>query len=90
MLQAPERLNPMVMAKASIVAAVPSSFYVNLNGTSGTNGTYITDVKSQGGCGSCWAFASIAEIEAFYLWRHKLWLDLSEQQMVDCVPVLQP
>lgn len=72
--------------KVAAVAASLGPFYVNLNGT---NGTYVTDVKSQGSCGSCWAFASIAEIESFYLWRHKLWLDLSEQQMVDCVPLLQ-
>jgi hypothetical protein len=64
----------------------PPKFYVNWNGT---NGTYVTGVKDQGGCGSCWAFASIAEIESFYLWKHKLYLDLSEQQMVDCVPLFQ-
>lgn len=65
----------------------PTVFYVNWNGT---NATYVTNVKNQGGCGSCWAFAGVAEIESYYLWKHKLYLDLSEQQMVDCLPLLQP
>jgi C1A family cysteine protease len=49
-----------------------------------------TEVKNQGSCGSCWAFAAIAEIESYFIKKHKLWLDLSEQQMVDCVPAVQP
>lgn len=45
----------------------------------------VTSVKNQGTCGSCWAFSSIAEIESLFLYRHKMYLDLSEQQMVDCM-----
>jgi len=44
----------------------------------------ITPVKNQGSCGSCWAFAAVAAVEA----RHKILtgetLVLSEQQIVDC------
>jgi len=65
----------------------PSVFYVNWNYT---NATYVTSVKNQGACGSCWAFAGIAEIESYYLYKHKLYLDLSEQMMVDCLPTIQP
>jgi C1A family cysteine protease len=50
----------------------------------------VTNVKNQGGCGSCWAFAGVAEIESFFLWKHKLYLDLSEQQMVDCATLVEP
>jgi len=65
----------------------PPVFYVNWNGT---NATYVTRVKNQGACGSCWAFAGIAELESYFLWKHDLYLDLSEQQMVDCLPSIQP
>ena len=44
----------------------------------------ITPVKSQGGCGSCWAFAATAEMEAFVKIHYGESLDLSEQQIVSC------
>lgn len=49
----------------------------------------MTNVKDQGACGSCWAFTGIAELESYFLWKHKLYLDLSEQQMVDCLPLIE-
>ena len=41
-------------------------------------------VKSQAGCGSCWAFAATGAMESKHaLETHKL-LSLSEEQLVDC------
>ena len=46
----------------------------------------VSPVVSQGGCGSCWAFAAAASAEANYYIKHGgNFLDLSEQQSVDCV-----
>lgn len=47
----------------------------------------LTPVKDQGSCGSCYAFASIATIEAQYLIHQNRRLDLSEQEIVDCSAV---
>ena len=44
----------------------------------------VTPVKDQGTCGSCWAFAAVAELEAHMLIRYGATLDLSEQQVVSC------
>lgn len=49
----------------------------------------MTPVKHQGLCGSCWAFAGVAGLESYFMKKHNLWLDLSEQQMVDCLPAVQ-
>ena len=47
----------------------------------------VTDVKDQGGCGSCWAFAAVGAMEsALLISDNTLWpgLDLSEQFVVSC------
>jgi len=45
----------------------------------------VTDVRNQGGCGSCWSFAAAANAEANYYIKTGEHHDLSEQQSVDCV-----
>ncbi|KHJ83603.1 papain family cysteine protease [Oesophagostomum dentatum] len=44
----------------------------------------VTPVKDQGQCGSCWAFATVASVEAAYAIKNGNLLTLSEQEMVDC------
>ena len=53
----------------------------------GVQGNWMTPVKNQGKCGSCWSFAAIAMIEAMLninLNDPDFDLDLSEQQLVSC------
>jgi C1A family cysteine protease len=42
-------------------------------------------VRNQGGCGSDWAFATVAAIEGAWKRSGRPLLDLSEQQLIDCV-----
>lgn len=44
----------------------------------------MTPVKQQGVCGSCWAYATIAALEALHKKKTGENIDLSEQQLVDC------
>lgn len=44
----------------------------------------LTPVKYQGGCGSCWAFATIGAAEASILIASGQEVDLAEQWLVDC------
>ncbi|KAH9245967.1 hypothetical protein BASA81_016508 [Batrachochytrium salamandrivorans] len=44
----------------------------------------VTPVKNQGQCGSCWAFATVAALEAHHFIHTGKRLILSEQQLVDC------
>jgi len=46
----------------------------------------VTPVTNQGGCGSCWAFAAVAQLESFVRIYDARILDLSEQAIVDCNP----
>jgi len=45
----------------------------------------VTDVKTQGDCGSCWAFGAVASIEAANAQKNGKLISMSEQQLVDCV-----
>jgi len=45
----------------------------------------LNPVQNQGDCGSCWAFSSIAAMEADHFIKTGTLLKLSEQQFVDCV-----
>ena len=45
----------------------------------------VQKVKSQGKCGSCWAFASTGALESAVALKYGKLYDFSEQQLVDCV-----
>ena len=46
--------------------------------------TAVGPIKNQGSCGSCWAFATAAVLEAAHVFQTGEYVTLSEQQMVDC------
>lgn len=45
---------------------------------------FMTPVRNQGSCGSCWAFAGAAALESALLKNGKASMDLSEQEIVSC------
>jgi C1A family cysteine protease len=74
--------NDMSHASEEMVTAVPASLDWRNNG-----GDFVTPVRNQGNCGSCWAFATTAAAESAWIIAEN-WsgmdLNLSEQILVSC------
>ncbi len=72
-----------VVVAGPYVSAAPSGFdWRNIGGEN-----FVTAVRNQGSCGSCWAFATTAALEASTLRSNNTPgapLDLSEQVLVSC------
>ncbi len=79
----PADLRPAPLVLSRVPAALPTALDWRANG-----GDWVTPVRNQGGCGSCWIFAAVAAFESNVMIREDLPgqddLDLAEQHLVSC------
>jgi len=66
-------------SRASALLSLPPSFDLRVTGD-------ITSVKYQGGCGSCWAFASMSALESHWKMIDQGIFNLSEDNLNTCHP----
>ncbi len=73
---------------AAVLSATPAAGTTMPTALNYNNDSYVTQIRDQGNCGSCWAFATTAALESQYLMSTKGvgWstLDLSEQILLSC------
>ena len=65
----------------------PAGFPLSLDWRDYNGDNYVTPVRDQGGCGSCWAFSTTAALESYTLISSAtpgMDLDLAEQVLVSC------
>jgi C1A family cysteine protease len=77
-IPSPVRFNTQVPARPPLrKVAYPSSYDLRTQGK-------VTSVKDQGGCGSCWAFATMGSVESRWLVSGYGTYDLSENNLKEC------
>jgi hypothetical protein len=79
---------PIYMMPAEERITLPDDFPAYLDWRNYKGGNWISPVKQQGTCGSCYAFASTDTLETLIRFHHNdptLSMDLSEQYLVSCV-----
>lgn len=90
-LSEPERLMRLggrlaeVLPRISTKNLAPASLPAVLDWRN-LNGNWVTSIKDQGACGSCWAFATTAVLESMVKISKNMSedIDLSEQMLVSC------
>lgn len=53
--------------------------------SSGLGDPFVPRIRDQGGCGACWAFSAIVEFERLVFNDYGKYIDLSVQELIDCV-----
>jgi C1A family cysteine protease len=87
--ESPQRLAPVDgpgLEATGPIEAVVRSLPASFDWRSADGENWLTPVKDQGNCGSCWAFATTALLEAMVkISKHwSLDIDLSEQMLLSC------
>src|SRR5512139_826087 len=75
-----------VLAEGYTGSGGAAAAYVTFDWSDSTK-RYVTPIRNQGSCGSCWAFAAAAALESYTMIKNNLVgqdVDLSEQVLVSC------
>ncbi|GAB9463214.1 hypothetical protein Gpo141_00000681 [Globisporangium polare] len=73
------------LVAATVVASAKSAIPTEVNWLTKESGKYVTPIKNQGTCGSCWAFSGLAVTESRYAIENNVTASpLSVEQVLSC------
>ena len=74
------------LAETKVPSPIDARNHISQNNLGQQTPAFVPKLRDQGNCGGCWAFAALVEMERIAYITSSQYIDLSVQELIDCVP----